>query len=378
MHGRYEKRKPKRGKRIFLIVLLVLMAAVAFGAIGIYRHLNNMLDLVTKAEIVERTDVTVDPGMLGNFEETEPVRPTEGEAEAANELATVPTTLPYTPSGQDIINILVVGQAARKGEDYRYADSMILATINKNTKVITLTSFLRDAYVDMPDYMGRQCGWGRINTVYHLGWSWGDTGGAMEMMNLCLKNNFGIEVDYNVEVDFKVFTKIVDLLGGVRIELTQAEADYLNEHKYDYQEELTAGEHRLFGDYALSYARMRKAEGDSDSDIKRTARQRTLVTALIKKLAKKMSSDGFGALQELANEVLPMITTNMTNEQITTCMWELLPLLPELTIETGTCPVETTYWGEIIDLNGTPSSVLKFDAGQNKRLMMPITEGTTE
>lgn len=376
MRGRYERQEPKKGKKLLLILLAVLVVTGIAGAVGVAAFFDNMLDLVNRAEVVERPEATVDSALLGNFEETEPLsQETPEPNETTMEPTTVPTTLPYTPSGQEIINILVVGQAARDGEHYRMADTMILATVNKTTKDITLTSFLRDAYVDMPDYMGKQCGWGRINTVYHLGWTWGDTGGAMEMMNLCLKNNFGIEVDYNVEIDFNAFTKIIDILGGVRIDLTEAEVKYLQKETW---QEVTVGENRLFGDAALAYARMRKAEGDGDSDIKRTARQRTLITALIRKLANKMAAEGFTALRDIANEILPMITTNMTNDQITTCIWELLPLLPELSIQTGTCPVETTYWGEIIDLSGTPSSVLKFDAGQNKRLMMAITEGTEE
>ena len=323
--------------------------------------------------------VMADPMHLWAPEETtEATVPTQTEAETepTTEPTTVPTTLPYTPSGQDIINVLVVGQAARAGEDTRLSDTMVLVTVNKNTKVVTLTSFLRDAYVDMPDYMGHTCGWNRINVVYNLGWQWGDVGGAMEMMDICIKNNFGVEVDYNVEVDFVAFSKIIDVLGGVRIELNESEVNYLNKDSKTWQE-VTVGENRLFGDAALAYARMRKATGDGDSDIKRTARQRTLITAVINKLATKLTYEGFDTLLELAEEVLPLITTDMTNEEITTCIWEILPLLPDMTIETGTCPVEGTYWGEIIDLFGYPSSVLKFNAEKNKVLMGAITEGTS-
>ena len=374
MRGRYERERKGKWKWILAVSLAILVIAVTAVSLGGKKMLNDILDLMPRAEVISKPDATVDPAMLGNFEETEAVMP---ETEETTEPTTVPTTLPYTPSGQDIINVLVVGQSAREGESSRLADTMILATVNKTSKVITLTSFLRDAYVDMPDYMGNPCGWNRINVVYNLGYQWGGVGGSMEMMNMCLKNNFGIEVDYNVEIDFTAFTKIIDILGGVRLELTEAEVNYLNKDAKTWQE-VTVGENRLFGDAALAYARMRKATGDGDSDIKRTARQRALITALIEKLATKMKYEGFSTLQQLAEEILPTITTNMTNEQITTCIWEILPLLPEITIETGTCPVETTYWGEIIDIGGVPSSVLKFYPEQNARLMRPITEGTTE
>ena len=369
MRGKYERPRPKRGKKIFLTILLSLVVLLGVAGVLGYRYLNNMLDLITRVEVEDRTDVTVDAGLLGNFEETEAVMPTTETLETT-EPVTVPTEPAFVPSGMDIINVLVVGQAAREGETAHYADTMILVTVNKNTKTIYLHSFLRDTYVDMPDYKGNHCGWNRINMVYHLGYLWGGTGGSMENMNLCLKNNFGIEVDYNVEVDFEAFAKIVDVLGGVRVTLTEAEADYMNKDGKTWQE-VTPGENRLFGDAALVYARMRKANGDGDSDIRRTERQRTVVTAIIEKLRHR----GFDALQELAQEVLPMVYTNMTNEQITTCMWEILPLLPELTIQTGTCPVKTTYWGEIIDINGVPSSVLKYEPIRNYQLMTPITEG---
>lgn len=374
MQGKYERPRERRRGKVVLTVFLSIMILLAAAGIGAYSYLDGMLNLINRAEVIDRSDATVDPAMLGNFEQTLPVmpttQPTEETTQPTEAPTTVPTQPPFVPSGQDIINVLVVGQAAREGETARYADTMILVTVNKITKTIHLHSFLRDTYVDMPDYKGNACGWNRINMVYHLGWQWGGTGGAMENMNACLKNSFGIEVDYNVEVDFEAFAKIVDVLGGVRITLTEAEANYINKDGKTWQE-VQPGENRLFGDAALVYARMRKAAGDADSDIKRTERQRTFVTAVIEKLRYR----GFDALQELAKEVLPMITTNMTNEQITTCMWEILPLLPDLTIETGTCPVKTTYWGEIIDINGTPSSVLKFEPIRNWQLMTPITEG---
>ena len=96
----------------------------------------------------------------------------------------------------------------------------------------------------------------------------------MEMTNICLKDNFGIEVDYNVEVSFDSFIKMIDYIDGVDIDLTQAEADYLNKDTLYVKRTIEPGVQRLQGMEALSYARMRKAAGDSESDIKRTERQR--------------------------------------------------------------------------------------------------------
>lgn len=371
--AKHKERQPKRRidtKQIVLIVVAVVLVLVVAGLIGgiVYHSVMSRAKPVVQAQ----TSALTEESVVGTLETTAAV------TEETTEPTTVPTTLPYKESGMDIINILVVGQASRDGEDSRLADTMILATVNKKTKTLTLTSFLRDTYVKLPDYVdpsGKKhtCGRNRINIAYHLGWTWGDTGGAMEMTNQCLLENFGIEVDYDIEVDFEAFVQIVNMLGGVDIELTEAEADYLNSDSKVWQE-VEPGKCWLDGDTALAYARMRKAAGDSDSDIKRTSRQRTMIQSLLS----KVKGLGFSKLQELANTVLPSITTNMTDEQITTCIWEILPLLPELTVETGTCPVEGSYYGELIDLFGTQSSVLKFDEGQNKKYMTALTEGTGE
>ncbi len=367
--GRYAKQKGSSGGRIALIVMLIVLIVAAAVLSGM------LLFGAKNREQLQTPETTESVGITEASTEVQ----TEAATEATTEPTTVPTTLPYKESGKDIINVLLIGQQAREGEaeaDQRMADTMILVTVNKTTKTMYLHSFLRDTYVKLPDYVDpsgktHPCGRNRINVCYNLGYQWGGAGGAMEMTNQCLKENFGIEVDYDVEVSFQGFMDIIDKLGGVQVELTEAEADYLNKDSWYVFRELQPGKVWLEGSEALSYARMRKAEGDGDSDIKRTERQRKVITSVFNSL-KGMS---IGQFQEMAEEFLPMITTNMTNEDITTCLWEIVPLLPQLTIETGTCPVQTTYWGEIIDLFGVPSSVLKFDQGQNTRLMQAITEG---
>ena len=362
---------PKKGKKVTFLVLGIILALIAAVVVAGLMFYNSSLDKIKKAEVIEQ-DVTMNEEMekLMGIQDTAPTVPVD--TTPTTEATEAPTQETVDPNKvPEILNVLVTGQSYREGEDSRLADTNILVTINKDTKVVTLTSFFRDTYVDLADYKGKACGWNRINTAYALGYMWGGTGGAMEMTNMTIKNNFGIEVDYNVEIDFTAFTKIIDILGGVRIDLTEAEAKYLNEHKYDWQEEVTAGENRLFGDYALSYARMRKADGDGESDIKRTERQRKMIEAILNKLKSK----GISVVKDLADEILPMITTNMTNSQITSEMLDLLPILPDITIEKGTCPVETTYWSDYKELPDGGAYVLVFASEQQKKLMMPITEG---
>ena len=371
--GHYESGKPKKkkGRKILLIILLVILILLAgVAAVGVYFY-QDMMSKITVVEVEER-DYTMSDELLAMMGTEPPTEATEATVPETTvpETTEPPTTLPLEP---DILNVLVIGQSYREGEDSRLADTMMPVTVNKNTAEVQLTSFLRDTYVDLPDYKTHKCGWNRINTNYALGYVWGGTGGAMEMTNMCIKNNFGIEVDYDVEINFEAFPKIIDILGGVRIELTKEEADYINGLDYDWVQEVYEGENRLWGEAALEYVRMRKAEGDSDSDIKRTARQRKFMTAVLEKFITK----GPSVIQEMANEILPMIVTNMPTDQITKEMLELIPLLDRMTITQDTCPSQGTYWPEDKETPDGWASVLCFASNQQKAIFMPITEGIT-
>lgn len=372
-HGRFEEQKPqkkkkgkKRGLKIVLIILLVLVLLIGGIAVGGYFYLKSLAGKVNYVEMpttVPETTLATEIAI-----ETEDLN--QMEAEETTEETTVETTRPPI-SPEDIINILVVGQSSRAGEEARMADTTILVSVNTYDKTLTLTSFLRDTYVDLPDYRSHTCGWNKLTSCYALGYSWGNAAGAMEMMNKCLKMNFGIEVDYNVEVDFDCFIKVVDLLGGVGLEITQAEADYLNDDDLFVYSEFSEGWASMTGSEALSYARMRKAEGDNDSDIKRTARQRKLIDALLN----NVKAAKWSTIQKILNEVLPMITTNMDADKIMELAVELVPMLPELQLHSGTCPVEKLYWSEEKDTPDGRMYVLVFDQGQTTRIMRSITEG---
>lgn len=368
MSGRYEKRKPKKKKSalkiilIVLAVLLVLLAGLAIAGITYYKSMLNKVTYVTMPSRSTEAAVT---------EAVETTQASEETTAPVTEETTVETTIPPMKP-EDILNVLVVGQSGRAGETAALADTMILVSVNTYTKTLTLTSFLRDTYVDLPDYMGHTCGWNKLTSCYALGYSWGGTAGAMDMTNICLENNFGVEVDYNVEINFESFIKVVDLMGGVELDLTQEEADYLNTDFYDGQT-FQEGFSSLDGTDALSYARMRKAVGDNDSDIKRTSRQRYMLETLLNKLRRQSLPD----IQKIINEVLPMITTNMPADKITEYLGKILPMLTDLKVESGTCPIaDGKYrWAEEKDTPDGRVYVMVFDKGLNTKAMRAITEG---
>ena len=245
-------------------------------------------------------------------------------------------TWPVIVPTENITTIMLVGQNYRGSEQSYLSDTMIMCTINRETNTLTMTSILRDLYVPLPAYAGHGPGRNRINVCYHLGTTWTDSRkGGMEMLALCVEQNFGIPIDHTVEIDFTAFEKIVDMLGGVDIELTQAEADYLNSdvhYYYNFDHEFEAGPQTLTGLEALAYARIRSIDGD----FQRTNRQRTVVNSLIQ----RCKVVGLWDLHKMATEILPMITTDMTEDEINEYIWEFLPMIADLNIVSQKIPLD--------------------------------------
>lgn len=366
-HGRFEKQKnkqKKKGLKVLLIIFVLLIALIGAAVVGIFAYINKMagkMDIITLPEdtyvYTEETSETSQPETTATVVTTAPAE----------------TTVPAMKA-EDIINILVVGQAGRDGETTRMADSTILVTINTYNKTIKLSSVYRDAYVSLPAYAGKGPGRNKFNVCYNLGyvWSGNSIAGAMEMTNICMKDNFGVEIDHNIEMDFESFIKVIDYMGGVEIELTEAEAKYLNGDDLYVKYDVQPGKQYLDGMAALSYARMRKAEGDGESDIVRTERQRKLIEALFNKIRYLSISE----LQGVADTLLPLITTTMRPGDIADILLRVLPMVKDLKIEKGTIPVEGTYWGEMKDIygDGGSHSILKFDSAQQKKLIRAFTE----
>lgn len=365
--GKYLQQKPVKGFRwkkpvvIILAALLLLVGGICVFGVSYY---HNLLDYVSRAERQEQelSDEELEK-ILGFIPET---------LETTSDMdsnSTKPTDQTKTSADSNIVNLMIVGQARRENEDSKLSDTMILCTVNMQTKTLTLTSFLRDTYVKLPNYKNHICGMQRINVAYNLGWRWAGDLGGMEMLDQLILENFGVEVDHNVEIDFESFVKIIDHLGGVTLELTKEEANYLNGDHHGLGRDFTAGENTLNGKEALMYARMRKSSG-SDSDIHRTARQRKIITLLVKKIMKMRLSE----MDALLKEILPMVLTDMTNDEITSLMLELVPLLPELTIASNQCPAEGTYYGKMVQIGGMDAAVLVPDLDVNREMLMEICE----
>lgn len=354
--GKYAKKRARTGtwKIVLMAVAVVLALGVGVGA-AVLIYLDGMVSEVNHVEVA-KIDYTKHPAETKPEQNATQVATDGDETTAATEEVT----------SEDFINFLVVGQQSRKGEEARLADTMILCTLNTKTKTLTMTSILRDTLIKMPDYRGHIGGQIKLNTIYNLGYIYGDgIAGSMELMNMTLYDSFGIEVDHNFEIDFDVFVKVVEVLGGVKIELTEAEARYLN---------AKPGLQIMDGELALEYVRTRHADGDGGSDINRTSRQRKLIEAIIAEVRTRNMAD----LQTLVEEVLPLVATSMTKDEIKDTMLMLLPMLPELNLVTGgTCPANYTGGFRDIYDDGVEHSVLYFDKEETIKAMRAITEGET-
>lgn len=302
-------------------------------------------------------------GLINQVQEPETTLSPEEQSEALEEILgeTLDITEPTDPLVEDpeeyisntpnIINILLIGQDSRGSHNSKLSDTMILCTINREEKTLVLTSFLRDLYVKMPSYGGSSYGANRLNVAYSLGWLYHGEGAGMEMLDQCLLENFGVQVDHNIEVDFVAFEQIVDLLGGVDIELTEREAyhlSYNNESGMVWS--LQEGMNHLNGLQALEYARIRKL----DSDFQRTNRQRNVITALLEQ-SRDMT---FAEFDTLLKTVLPLLTTDMDSQQITEYAWAVLPLLPELQVVSQAIPQDTQYHFADVGTEDAPMSVI--------------------
>ena len=219
-----------------------------------------------------------------------------------------------------LINILLIGQD-RRDEERARADSILLCSFCPETKKITVTSFLRDLYVDIPGYEGN-----RLNAAYAIG--------GMDLLRQTMEENFSLYIDGCLEADFTQFPQIIDSLGGVTVELRQDEAELINKSVPGSLEE---GSNLLSGSQALVYSRIRNL--DNDGDFSRTNRQRKLVTSVLD----RYRTADFLTIVTTVADTLPMISTDLSKRQILKLTAALFPMLDEPTVASQRIPADGSY-----------------------------------
>jgi len=339
-------KKPGSWKRTFLVVLCVVLAVILAALIFVTAYVEKLLGGINRFDDNDTTLSQEEIDNILNDDGATGTGPTMDEDDV--DFGDGPSE---TIGGEDIINILLIGQDRRKGQGRQRSDAMILCTINKKTGTLTMTSFLRDMYVEIPGYRNN-----KINTCYAVG--------GMELLDACLEKNFGIHVDANVEVDFEGFMELVDMVGGVKVELTSAEARYLNRRgNWDVEANknwsLKEGVNTLTGSQALAYSRIREL----GMDFERTDRQRKVLSALVE----EVKDLNLLEINGLITKAVTLVTTDMTNKEIFAYAVDLFPLLSDLKINTQRIPADGTYSFATIP-NAGDSIVLDFDA--NRKLLV--------
>ena len=286
-------RNPSDGKasqgKWWMIVALIATLFLLLSAVTIGTYLCGLLDQMQFSD----DDVTISQEELQQY--------IQSETEIVQDMdeVTIDRSTEEAIHSDDVINILLVGQDARPGESRARADTVMVCSYHKTKKTLTVVSFMRDMYVQIPGYPDH-----KLNAAF----AWG----GMDLLSQTLQWNFGIEIAGGFWVDFSAFEDVVDAIGGLDIYLTAAEARYLN--PYQYQE----GINHLDGVAILTYCRIR---GIGNGDFDRTVRQQNVIHAVIE-LCRTMEP---AEQRKLLETILPLVGTNMDKWEILQYTAEMMP-----------------------------------------------------
>lgn len=212
--------------------------------------------------------------------------------------------------------LALVGLDSRDGElegDVN-SDTMIIASINNDTKKVKLVSIYRDTYLRVGSDSDGNDEFNKANSAFCTG---GSKGGAKKMMNM-MNKNLDLSVQDYVTVDFQAVAEAVELLGGIDVDLKEEEIEHLNNYCVETSEvtgmdytplEKVAGVHHLNGVQTVAYARIRYTAGN---DFRRAARQREVIY----KIVETAKNSSISTLSKVLDKVFPLIKTSLTKPEI--------------------------------------------------------------
>jgi polyisoprenyl-teichoic acid--peptidoglycan teichoic acid transferase len=247
------------------------------------------------------------------------------------------------------VNILLMGVDRRPDEVYARSDTLILVTVDPNSKTAGMLSVPRDLWVSIPGY-----GEDRINKAFFNGEKDGYPGGGPALAMKTIQYNLGVPVHFYVLVDFSGFEKIIDTLGGVEIDVPETLDDpTYPDNNYGYEPlHIEAGHHTFNGHEALRYARTRHSSG---SDFSRARRQQQVLLAIRDK-----------ALQLGMVPKIPELWNNMSDTVKTDLQLVDILELAQLADEIDTTKIKTA----VIDQNYTVDYITDFGA----QVLLPLRD----
>lgn len=316
-----------------------------------YKELQSDYTVLESVETMTQGETGVEETSLADTPENEILKYQQAAKEALEALGEEVRDL------DGVYNVLLVGSDSRAGgAAVGNSDTCMLLSLNFETGEIILTSFLRDLYV----YIPRRDTFDKLNSAYQYG--------GIELLMETIQYNFSIAVDDYVSVDFFAFMKVVDIIGGIDVDVQEDELYWLNMYIHannllleeedefaDYLDYADGSFQHLNGKQALAYARFRYV---GNADFTRTERQRKILNLTFEKL----KTIDINTLLTLLDQILPEITTNIDKGYIIELMAKI-PVIKDFDMVSWSIP-DTEY--EYINRNGQSSLAIDFNYYVNR------------
>ena len=295
-----DKKKKKKVLAILLPILAIFLALV-IAVVAFVAHKFSLIDFD------DNESTTINPTQ--EFVDKENIDFAEMDDATGNDFREIlknwATNGGEKMSNRDIINVLLIGSDASAEEGGRAnitekgnTDVMMLVSINQIEKKIKLISFMRDSYT----YMDQFDRYAKLNAACA-------NGGPAYLVET-IENDYKIEIDGYAMVDFDSFTQVIDVLGGVNVDVPAYVANHLNRDVLKNNKIQSGIGVLLDGEQALGFRPVRKTVGNGD--ISRVARQRQVVNALIEKAKGATLSE----INEVADVMLANVRTNISKKSI--------------------------------------------------------------
>ncbi len=363
-----------KAMKIILIVLVVLV--VAIGGFFWYVLGSMHSDAV---DIVEKPDLEASD---------------DDEASIITVIADDPTPSPtpmpiYEEEALDesVVNILLIGTDSRSEDTDETSegrsDSMILASLNKDTGTVTLVSFMRDARVKRIGSSGKFTFYNRLNGAYSGGYAGGGPGELINTINY----NFGLDIQEYVAIGFDGFAALIDQIGGLDVDLDQAEINFINDRitgDHELEPDIVKsastikadpGVVHLDGAQCLIYARNRHTgfDGGDGNDYDRVSRQQEIIELVYKKVTTQMDEQSVYALITFATNY---ITTNMKLDTMTDLAKVLLA--NDINFVTTSIPAQGSYNYYVDETTGEKTEQLEFNIKKASAALLELLYGSEE
>lgn len=336
--------------RIFLILAIVVVIAI-LAIVIVFHHYYGKLQYDDGKQTYATTEYEEeDADPTASDSDAEAIETVKDQVMQNLEDKSTPVKF-----SDDVYNILLIGNDSRDKNTLGRSDSMILVSINEQTKQIVMTSIMRDSYVYIPNV-----GTTRINAAYAYG--------GPELLMETVESNFKINIDKYVGVNFFSFMKVVDSVGGVEITVSDAEVNVLNNYIRELNkleglpedtDKLTGGgTYVMNGKQALGYSRIRYV---GNADYQRTERQRTVLNEIFT----KVKDCNLKELQNVLDSVLPEVTTDIKEGEMFTLMLDFARKYKDYDIVQCRVPAD----GTITDLVINGAMVLGIDLPANIEYM---------